>query len=98
MTPQAFLITFANASQWGNDAFIAPKASIQDGKMDIAILSNFPLIAAPAMAFNLFTKNIDKDMFMHTIQAREVTITREQEGPMHAVSYTHLTLPTRVAV
>lgn len=83
LTPQAFLITFANANQWGNDAFIAPKASIQDGKMDIAILSKFPLIAAPAMAFNLFTKNIDKDMFMHTIQASEITVVREQEGPMH---------------
>jgi len=83
LNPEAFLITFANANQWGNDAFIAPKASIQDGKMDIAILSKFPLIAAPAMAFNLFTKNIDRDYFMNTVQARAVHVVREQEGPLH---------------
>ncbi len=84
LNPQAFLITFANANQWGNDAFIAPKASIQDGKMDIAILSQFPLIAAPGLALGLFTKSIDYDLFMTTVQAKEVTVTRSVEGPMHA--------------
>jgi len=83
LSPQAFLITFANANQWGNDAFIAPKASIQDGKMDIAILSKFPLIMAPSLAFSLFTKNIDHDFFMNTVQAKEVVVTREKEGPLH---------------
>jgi len=79
----AFLITFANAAQWGNDVFIAPKASIQDGKMDIAILSKFPLIMVPELAISLFTKNIDKDMYMNVVKAREVTVIREHEGPMH---------------
>lgn len=83
MNPQAFLVTFANANQWGNDAYIAPKASIQDGKMDIAILSKFPLIAAPSLAFGLFTKNIDHDAFMNTIQTKEIYVTREKEGPLH---------------
>ncbi|MCQ2347601.1 MAG: YegS/Rv2252/BmrU family lipid kinase [Paludibacteraceae bacterium] len=83
LSPQAFLVTFANANQWGNDAFIAPKASIQDGKMDIAVLSKFPLIAAPSLAFNLFTKRIDTDKFMNTIQTKDVTVIREKEGPMH---------------
>jgi len=83
LNPQAFLVTFANANQWGNDAFIAPKASIQDGKMDIAILSKFPLIAAPSLAFGLFTKCIDRDAYMNTIQTSEIFVTREKEGPLH---------------
>ena len=44
LTTSAFLINFANASQWGYDACIAPKASLQDGWMDVAIVSEFPLI------------------------------------------------------
>jgi len=44
---KAFVLTFANASQWGNNAYIAPQASVQDGKMDISIMSNFPIIAIP---------------------------------------------------
>jgi diacylglycerol kinase family enzyme len=38
---KAFVMTFANASQWGNNAYIAPQASVQDGMLDI---SNFNLI------------------------------------------------------
>ena len=39
MKVKAFLITCANASQYGNNAYIAPNADIQDGLLDIAIMS-----------------------------------------------------------
>ncbi len=79
----AFLVTFANANQWGNAAYIAPKASIQDGKLDIVIVSKFPLIAAPSLALQLFTKTIDSDVFINTLQAKEVTLHREKAGAFH---------------
>lgn len=80
---KAFVLTFANASQWGNNAYIAPQASVQDGKMDISILSNFPVIAIPSLALQLFTKTIDKDFFMTTLRAEEVTLHRPVPGPFH---------------
>jgi YegS/Rv2252/BmrU family lipid kinase len=83
VTTEAFLITFANAGQWGYDANIAPKASVQDGLMDIAIVNKFPLSAAPKLALSLFTHNIDENSYMNTIRAKEVTLIREQAGPMH---------------
>ena len=46
-TTTAFLINFANAGQWGYDAYIAPKASVQDGWLDVAIVSKFPMVIAP---------------------------------------------------
>ena len=83
ITTKAFLITFANANQWGYAAYIAPKASIQDGKLDIAILSKVPIIAVPAVALRLMTKTLDSDLFMHTVHAKEITLVREKEGAMH---------------
>ena len=83
VTTEAFLITFANAGQWGYDANIAPKASVQDGLMDIAIVYKFPLSAAPKLALSLFTHNIDENSYMNTIRTKEVTLIREQAGPMH---------------
>ena len=83
LSTEAFLITFANAGQWGYDAQIAPKASMQDGLMDIAIVNKFPLSAAPKLALNLFTHNIDENSYMNTIRAKEITLVREQAGPMH---------------
>jgi YegS/Rv2252/BmrU family lipid kinase len=80
---KAFVMTFANASQWGNNAYIAPQASVQDGMMDISILSNFPVIAIPSLAIQLLTKTIDKDFFMTTLRTKEVVLHRDAPGPFH---------------
>jgi len=80
---KAFLLTFANANQWGNEAYIAPKASVQDGKMDICMMSSSALLAAPSLALRLFTKTIDKSLFMECIQAKDVMLYREQASPFH---------------
>lgn len=80
---KAFVMTFANAAQWGNNAYIAPQASVQDGKIDISIMSNFPVIAIPSLALQLFTKTLDKDFFVTSLRAKEVTLTREENGPFH---------------
>ncbi|MDR0874368.1 MAG: diacylglycerol kinase family lipid kinase [Prevotellaceae bacterium] len=80
---EAFLITFANASQYGNNAYIAPHADLQDGLMDIAILSHFPLVAIPGLAIRLFTKQIDKSSYMTTLQVEEITLQREKGGAFH---------------
>ena len=80
---KAFVLTFANASQWGNNAYIAPQASVQDGQIDISIMSNFPVIAIPTLALNLFAKNINKDLFMTTLRAKSIVLMREESGPFH---------------
>lgn len=80
---KAFLITFANANQWGNDAYIAPKASIQDGQMDICMLSESALLGAPGLAVRLFTKMIDSSLFMDVVKAKDVLLVRETEAPFH---------------
>lgn len=80
---EAFIITFANASQWGYNAYIAPNASVQDGLMDISIISDFPIIAIPTLAFQLFTKTINKDLFVSTIRTNEITLIRNAAGAFH---------------
>ena len=80
---KAFLVACANASQYGNNAFIAPHANVQDGQMDVTILSPFtPLDIAP-LAIQLFTKQIDRNSKIKTMQARQVTIIRQHPGVMH---------------
>ena len=80
---KAFVITFANASQWGNNAYIAPNASVQDGLIDISIITNVPITAIPSLAFELFTKNIQKDFLFNSMQADEITLFRDSKGPFH---------------
>ena len=83
LTHKAFLITFANANQWGNDAYIAPQASMQDGLMDICIMSSSALLGAPGLAVRLFTKSISSSLFMDTVKAKDIMLYRENESPFH---------------
>ncbi len=83
VTHKAFLITFANANQWGYEAIIAPRASVQDGKMDIMIMSSNAILGSASLALRLFAGNIDNSYFMDTLRAREVTLEREEKAPFH---------------
>ena len=76
-------MTFANCNQWGNAAVIAPKASIQDGKLDVVVCSPFPLILAPGLALSLFTKSIDQGLHVSSLKTKEVTLYRESAAPFH---------------
>jgi YegS/Rv2252/BmrU family lipid kinase len=80
---KAFLITCANASQYGNNAFIAPNADIRDGKMDITILSPFSTLDIGPLAIQLFTKNIDKNSKIKTFRTKKARIIRNKDGMMH---------------
>ncbi len=83
LTHKAFLITFANANQWGYEALIAPKASVQDGKMDIMLMSSHALLGSAGLALRLFAGSIDDSHFMDTIRAKEITLEREDAAPFH---------------
>jgi len=80
---RAFLITFANASQYGNNAFIAPRASISDGMLDVCILKPFSFFAIPWLAFLLFQKEIDKSKQISIVRTKEITLIRRKAGSFH---------------
>ena len=80
---EAFLITCANASQYGNNAYIAPGANISDGQMDITILSTFNALDIGPLAIQLFTKTIDKNSKIKTFRTKTARIVRQQAGFMH---------------
>jgi YegS/Rv2252/BmrU family lipid kinase len=80
---KAFLVACANASQYGNNAYIAPHANIQDGKMDVTILSPFTPLDIPSLAVQLFTKQIDRNSKIKTLTASRISIIRQKEGLMH---------------
>ena len=83
ITHKAFMITFANANQFGYEARIAPKASVQDGQMDIMLMSGNAILGSAGLALRLFAGSIDDSLFMDTIRAKEITLERESAAPFH---------------
>ncbi len=79
----AFLITFANSSQYGNNAFIAPSASMTDGMIDLCIMKPFPPLNVLELGFKLFTGGINNSEYVESIQAKEILVHRETEGDIH---------------
>ena len=69
-----FLVTFANARQFGNNAFIAPKADISDGLMDVVVVKPFPKIWLPVFGIGLFLGIIPKLPFVEYHKAKQVEL------------------------
>lgn len=80
---EAFVIAAANANQYGNNAYIAPEASMIDGKMDLVILRPFKLIELAQVTLQLFTKRLEENIHQQSYQTRRATICREQAGVVH---------------
>lgn len=76
----AFLITFANCAQWGNNAFIAPNADISDGMLDVVVWKKTPAVAMPIMTAGLFLKTIQYSEYLDVYRCKEIKIKREKSG------------------
>lgn len=80
---KAFVITCANASQYGNEAYIAPEADMEDGKMNVALLKPINVLEMPQTTIQLFTKNLHKNNKLINILTSNLTIKRGRSGVMH---------------
>jgi YegS/Rv2252/BmrU family lipid kinase len=80
---KAWMIACGNASQYGNNAYIAPHASLTDGLMDVTIMEPFTVLDVPSLSFQLFNKTIDQNSRVKTMRAKKIKIHRTQDGVMH---------------
>ena len=71
---EAFLVSFANSSQWGNNVHIAPGAQIDDGLIDVCVVADFPKYEGPALLISLLDQSIDKNKYDEIIRARKIHI------------------------
>lgn len=78
-----FVLTVANTRQFGNNAFIAPDAVPNDGKMDIVMIRPFPKIIAPLFIYRLFSGTLARSKYVTYLKTeKEVTI-RTDETRFH---------------
>lgn len=80
---QAFLITVANAGQWGNDVYIAPDAELNDGILNVSILKPFAKFAIPLIGIKLFSKKIHTSVKLISSKGKKIDIEFMGELPVH---------------
>lgn len=82
-TREAFLVACCNASQYGNNAFIAPEASVTDGKLDVIIVKDASRIRTLLVGLDMMTGMMPHNAQTEIYQAAKVKIVREHPGPCH---------------
>lgn len=80
---RAFLISCANASQYGNNAYIAPQASMSDGLLDITIMEPLDMIEASQISIDMFNKTLNNNSKIKTFKTKHIQVHREKAGFIH---------------
>ncbi|MGP1514666.1 MAG: diacylglycerol/lipid kinase family protein [Bacteroidales bacterium] len=71
---EALFISFANSNQFGYNAVVAPKASVNDGLMDVSVVKKVPLALVPLVIQFMFFRNFDKSPYVQTFSAKSVKV------------------------
>ncbi len=79
----AFMLSFANSSQYGNNAHVSPLASVQDGLLDVCIIKPFPLYKFPAMGIHMFAKTAHRSKYVEIIRGKNIMVNRSKSAPAH---------------
>ena len=78
-----YTITFANAPQYGNNAYIAPKAVFDDKLLDCTIVKPHPKIYGFILGYKLFAKKIQNSTYISCLQADNYKIDFDKPALIH---------------
>lgn len=83
MTERAFLVVVCNASQYGNNAFIAPAASIRDGMLDVTIVHEGNFVTHALSGLEMMTGVIGNHGKIRTFRTNHLRIERDDATVTH---------------
>ncbi len=74
-TRRALMVVFANGTQYGNDARIAPHAKLDDGRIELVVVPPLRARQVPGGVRRLFNGTVDQNPGVTTLSVRNVRIT-----------------------
>lgn len=80
---KVFSLSFANAGQFGNNAWVAPQADLADGLLEVCTVLPFPKWYGTALTFQLFTKNLKSSTYVSYQSLPEITVETERPALVH---------------
>lgn len=80
---QVFSVTFGNARQFGNNAYITPVAKIDDGFIDCTLLNPIPVWEVPGTIAKLFNKSIHESPYAEAYRAAKFKLKGHENLLIH---------------
>ena len=79
-----YVMAFANAAQYGNNAYIAPLADIEDGLLDVCLVRTLDLIKALNLSYCMLTRQLANSDSAEYFKTTHVKVNTERPIMYHA--------------
>lgn len=79
-----YVMAFANAAQYGNNAYIAPLADIEDGLLDVCLVRKLDLVKALNLSYCMLTKQLAHPDSAEYFKTAHVKVSTSQPIMYHA--------------
>ncbi|MFC6267913.1 diacylglycerol/lipid kinase family protein [Frigoriflavimonas asaccharolytica] len=92
------MINLANTKQFGNNAFIAPKADYTDGILEIALVKKFPFYYFAKFGYQLFNKTLQSNKFLTYISTSEISFKINTQNWHLDGEYNQISSPVHIKI
>jgi YegS/Rv2252/BmrU family lipid kinase len=74
----AMMVSFANSCQFGNNAYIAPGASLKDGKLEVVVIKKPKIYQIPFVLYQLFNNKLESSSLYERYSCEECIVQHEE--------------------
>lgn len=79
----AFTVSIANSSQYGNNVYISPKSSLIDGLLDVCIIHPISFPKLLVLSYQMLTAKTHQSKLVTIIRGKHIEITRKEPAAIH---------------
>ncbi len=79
----AFILSIANSSQYGNNVYISPKSSLNDGLLEVCIVKPISLYKLPQLVYEMLRSKTHRSKLVEIISGKKINIVRGKENAVH---------------
>ena len=80
---EAFILSVANSSQYGNDVHISPKSALNDGLLEVCVVKPLPWYKLPVLAYEMLRAKTHQSDRVEIISGKRISIVRAKENAIH---------------
>ncbi|WP_114784843.1 diacylglycerol/lipid kinase family protein [Botryobacter ruber] len=84
ISTDCFVLAFANAAQYGNNAYIAPMADIRDGLLDVCLVRQLDMFKALNLSYCMLTKQVASAESAEYFKTDSIRVQTDHEIMYHA--------------
>lgn len=79
----AFILSIANSSQYGNNVHISPKSLLSDGLLEVCIVKPVSLYKLPLLVYEMLSAKTHRSDLVEIISGKKISIVRAKENSIH---------------